>query len=76
MIGGIGSFFGPIVGVAIFQLVDELILRYTESTELVMGVILILVVMFMPMGFMGLIKMLIVKVKTRYNGKAKMEKAS
>jgi len=76
MIGGVGSFFGPIMGVAIFQLVDELILRYTESTELVMGVILILVVMFMPMGFMGLLKMLAFKVKTRFTGKAKMEKAS
>ena len=50
MIGGMGSFFGPMLGVAIFQLVDELILRYTESTELVMGVILILVVMFIADG--------------------------
>jgi branched-chain amino acid transport system permease protein len=75
MIGGVGSFFGPIMGVAIFQLVDELILRYTESTELVMGMILILVVMFMPMGFMGLLNILKFKVKARFAGKAKMEKA-
>ena len=65
MIGGVGSFFGPILGVAIFQGIDELILRYTESTELVMGVILILVVMFMPTGFMGLINMLKLKWKNR-----------
>jgi len=76
MIGGMGSFFGPMLGVAIFQLVDELILRYTESTELVMGVILILVVMFMPMGFVGLINLLKFKIKTRFSGTAKMEKAS
>lgn len=75
MIGGVGSFFGPIVGVAIFQLVDELILRYTESTELVMGVILILVVMFMPTGFMGLFRMLVVKVKGQFGSQAKMEKS-
>jgi branched-chain amino acid transport system permease protein len=75
MIGGMGSFFGPMIGVAIFQLVDELILRYTESTELVMGVILILVVMFMPMGFVGLINLLKFKIKTRFSGTAKMEKA-
>jgi len=75
MIGGVGSFFGPIMGVAIFQLVDELILRYTESTELVMGVILILVVMFMPTGFMGLFRMLVAKVKGQFGSQAKMEKS-
>ena len=76
MIGGVGSFFGPILGVAIFQGIDELILRYTESTELVMGVILILVVMFIPMGFMGLINLLKLRWKNRSAGKAEMEKAS
>ena len=75
MIGGVGSFFGPILGVAIFQLVDELILRYTESTELVMGVILIVVVMFMPTGFMGLFRTLRQKISTRRTPEAKKEKA-
>jgi len=76
MIGGVGSFFGPIMGVAVFQLVDELILRYTESTELVMGVILVAVVMFMPMGFMGLLNILKLKIQARFASKAEMEKAS
>jgi len=76
MIGGVGSFVGPIIGVAVFQLVDELILRYTESTELVMGIILILVVMFMPMGFMGLINMLKLRFQSRFASKTGMEGAS
>lgn len=76
MIGGMGSFFGPILGVAVFQLVDELILRYTESTELVMGIILIAVVMFMPMGFMGLINLLKMKMKARLAARAEREKAT
>ncbi len=76
MIGGVGSFFGPIMGVAVFQLVDELILRYTESTELVMGVILVAVVMFMPMGVMGLLNLVKLKIKARFAPKAEMEKAS
>jgi branched-chain amino acid transport system permease protein len=76
MIGGVGSFFGPVLGVAIFQGIDELILRYTESTELVMGVILILVVIFLPTGFMGLINKLKLRWKSRSTGKAGMEKAS
>ncbi|HQK99857.1 MAG TPA: branched-chain amino acid ABC transporter permease [Smithellaceae bacterium] len=65
MIGGVGSFFGPILGVAVFQGIDELILRYTESTELVMGVILILVVMFLPAGLMGFISSLMLRLKSR-----------
>ncbi len=76
MIGGVGSFFGPILGVAIFQGIDELILRYTESTELVMGVILILVVMFLPRGFMGLFNSLKLRWKARSAGKTEMEKMS
>ena len=76
MIGGAGSFFGPILGVAVFQLVDELILRYTESTELVMGVILIVVVLFIPSGFMGLFNLFRLKLKARFFDKTKVEKAS
>ena len=76
MIGGVGSFFGPILGTAIFQLVDELILRYTESTELVMGVILIVVVMFLPMGFVGLFHKGTSRIKTLFTSKAGKEKAS
>ncbi|MBI4963181.1 MAG: branched-chain amino acid ABC transporter permease [Desulfomonile tiedjei] len=58
MIGGVGSFFGPIVGSGIFQVIEELTSRYTEQVELVIGLILILVIMFAPMGFMGAISLL------------------
>ena len=54
MVGGIGSFFGPIYGSAIFGIMDELTSRYfAERTELVVGLILILVIMFYPLGFAG-----------------------
>ncbi len=55
MVGGVGNFFGPICGAAIFQIIEELTSRYTEQIELIMGLILILVVMFAPMGFVGII---------------------
>jgi branched-chain amino acid transport system permease protein len=58
MVGGVGSFFGPIMGAGIFQVIEELTSRYTEQVELVMGLTLILVIMFAPMGFMGLISLL------------------
>ena len=58
MIGGVGSFFGPIWGTAIFQIIEEVVLRFTDRVELVIGVTLILVIMFAPMGFSGMITML------------------
>jgi len=76
MVGGMGSFFGPILGVGVFQFVDEFVLRYTQSTELVMGVILIVVVMFVPMGLMGLIKTTKTKIYARFSASSEMEKAS
>ena len=55
MVGGIASFFGPLLGAGIFGIIEELTSRYTERVELVMGLILILVILFVPTGFMGLI---------------------
>jgi branched-chain amino acid transport system permease protein len=53
MIGGVGSFFGPIWGTAIFQILEEIIVRFTDRVELVIGVTLILVIMFAPQGLAG-----------------------
>ena len=55
MVGGVASFFGPIWGSAIFQIIEELTSRFTERVELVVGLILIMVIMFAPLGFMGLV---------------------
>jgi branched-chain amino acid transport system permease protein len=55
MVGGIASFFGPIMGAGIFGIIEELTSRYTERVELVMGLILIMVILFAPTGFMGFI---------------------
>ncbi len=56
MVGGVGSFFGPIWGTAIFQLVEEVAIRFTDRIELVLGVILVFVVMFAPKGLAGFIE--------------------
>ena len=53
LVGGLGSFFGPIWGAAIMQILEELTTRYTDRVELVAGLILILIIMFAPMGFAG-----------------------
>jgi branched-chain amino acid transport system permease protein len=58
MLGGIGSFLGPVLGTAIFQIIEELASRVTDQAELVMGVTQVLVIMYAPMGVLGVAKML------------------
>ncbi len=65
LVGGLGSFFGPIWGAAIMQILEEITTRYTDRVELVAGLILISVIMFAPMGFMGGVRMLQEKRRAR-----------
>ncbi len=58
MIGGIGSFLGPVLGTAIFQIIEELVSRFTDKVELVMGLTQVLVILFAPMGVLGMIRTL------------------
>jgi branched-chain amino acid transport system permease protein len=76
MVGGIGSFFGPVAGAAIFSIIEELTSRYTERVELVMGLILILVIIYAPMGFLGLVQILKEKWFGSLPEKAEVEEAS
>ena len=66
IIGGVGSFSGPIFGAAIFGLISELTSRYTERVELVVGLILIVVIMYFPVGFMGAVDF----VRARWRARA------
>jgi len=54
MVGGVISFFGPIWGAVIFAVIEELTTRYTERVQLVEGLILIIVILFFPGGFIHL----------------------
>ena len=76
MIGGLGTFSGPIWGTAIGQILEETASRYTDRVELVMGVILIVVIMFAPRGFMGLIKALKMKWQIYTAAKSRKEALS
>lgn len=76
MVGGIGNFFGPVAGAAIFGLIEELTSRYTERVELVMGLILILVIMYAPMGFLGFIQIIKNRWFEKKAAKANIEEAS
>jgi len=76
MVGGIGNFFGPLAGAAIFSILEELTSRYTEQVELVMGLILIVVIMFAPMGFLGMVQIVKEKWFGKMSKQAGVEEAS
>jgi branched-chain amino acid transport system permease protein len=55
--GGIGRLYGPILGATIFALLEEvLITRFPYYYMLFFGIILIVVILFLPYGLVGLIK--------------------
>ena len=50
LVGGIGTFSGPIIGTGVLVLLQEFTLRYTQRAELVWGLVFICVVLYMPGG--------------------------
>jgi len=54
LLGGMGSLWGPFVGAGIFILMQDYISTMTEHWELFVGLVVILLVLFMPRGFAGL----------------------
>jgi len=55
--GGIGHLYGPVLGATIFALIEEvLITRFPYYYMLFFGIILIVVILFLPKGLIGLIK--------------------
>jgi len=55
LLGGLGTLFGPVLGAAVFLLLEEGLAMYTEHWMVYMGPILILVVIFAKRGLFGLV---------------------
>jgi branched-chain amino acid transport system permease protein len=53
LLGGIHSFGGPIVGAALFYIIRDVIVRFTEYWLLVFGIIVVALVMGFPEGVMS-----------------------
>ena len=53
LVGGIGSFAGPIIGAAIFIIVPEIFRSLKEFSPLILGAIMVIVVCLMPRGIAG-----------------------
>ncbi len=54
LLGGIYSFFGPIIGAAALYLLDVFINQFTEYWPMVLGIILLVIVMIAPNGLAGI----------------------
>ena len=55
LLGGLGSLFGPVLGAAIFLLLEETLAMYTEHWMVYLGPFLVAVVIFAKHGLFGLL---------------------
>jgi len=76
IVGGASSFFGPIAGAGIFAILEELTTRFTQRVELVNGIVLILVIMYFPSGFIGLVRLIRERLSKRWTAKKVLEEPS
>lgn len=53
LLGGMGTYFGPFVGAALFLLIQDLASTYTENWQLYVGAIFVFFVLFFPKGVWG-----------------------
>lgn len=59
LVGGSGTMVGPLIGPFLFTLIDELSQLFKpEVARILFGVSLILIILYMPKGLMGLLRML------------------
>jgi branched-chain amino acid transport system permease protein len=56
LLGGKGTLFGPVLGVAAYEFAREEISSYTVHWYGILGICFILVTLFMPSGLMGLVR--------------------
>ena len=63
--GGMGQFYGPILGAAIFAYLEEILLtRFPYYYMLIFGAILVVTILFLPNGLIGLVQ----QVRRRISG--------
>lgn len=58
ILGGIGSFFGPLIGAAVFTLLEDTVIRHTEYWSFIIGAIMLTVVLVLPKGLAGIFQFL------------------
>ena len=56
IIGGTGTIEGPVVGAVIYVLLQEFLAHYPGWSNIILGIIAILIIIYMPKGIVGTIK--------------------
>ncbi len=65
LLGGWFTFFGPVVGAALMVLLRTFVGSYTDYWTLILGVVLILIIFFLPEGVMGINFRELVRTRSR-----------
>ncbi len=73
LLGGWFTFAGPILGAAIIVSLRTFVGTYTEYWTLILGVILILLIFFLPEGIMGTNYRQLFRSRVKYNGEYQTE---
>jgi branched-chain amino acid transport system permease protein len=53
LLGGMGTFFGPMIGAAVFLVLETLVSLWTVHWQLIVGAIFVVCVLFFPAGIWG-----------------------
>ncbi|MFT0547188.1 branched-chain amino acid ABC transporter permease [Allopusillimonas ginsengisoli] len=56
VIGGMRSFWGPLIGAAIFVVLQDYVSSYTQNWLFFIGLFFVLIVLFFPRGVLGIIR--------------------
>lgn len=56
VVGGMRSFWGPLVGAAIYVALQDYVSSYTQNWMFFIGIFFVLIVLFFPRGVLGLVR--------------------
>ena len=56
VVGGMRSFWGPLIGAAIFVVLQDYVSSYTQNWMFFLGIFFVLIVLFFPRGVLGVIR--------------------
>jgi branched-chain amino acid transport system permease protein len=56
VLGGMRSFWGPLLGAALFVVLQDYLSSHTENWQSFIGIFFVLVVMFFPRGILGILR--------------------
>jgi branched-chain amino acid transport system permease protein len=70
IVGGMGSLWGPVLGAALLGILPEVLRAFKDFDILVYGLLLVLIIIFMPRGIVSLGEMRARARAKKYHGEA------